>query len=171
MNDGSPSSLDYSKPGGASAFAAAFAAGAKRGMHGGVRQPPPTARPGGSLVARLASMGYLNCSLQYDELKDGCMAMRPDYDWLQYAWTRGRSPGGADPPPPSPAAQAVSWWLQHGVGDDPFDAEAFLRGLARLGLRALSAGWAVSAELMLHAQSASSLQCPEGEERRLLPPF
>ena len=93
------------------------------------------------IVNRLRRLGYLNCSMQYDELKDGCMAMRPDLDWLQYAWMSQR---GATVPKPSdngsgethsPSAQAVSWWLKNGLGEDAFDAERFLRGLARLSSR------------------------------------
>ena len=69
------------------------------------------------------------------------MAMRPDYDWLQYAWTqRGKDGSGSTagsateggPAPVTAAARQVSWWLKHGIGEDPFDAEGFLRALARL---------------------------------------
>ena len=30
---------------------------------------------------RLRRLGYLNCSTQYDELKDGCAAVRPNFCW------------------------------------------------------------------------------------------
>ena len=146
------SNLDYSKPGGAAAYAKVFAAAAakanalrdstaaqrqangRRLREKEVPQQEFVGKPAAGseeVVNQLLALGYFNCSMAYDELKDGCMAMRPDYDWLQYAWApRGGTNGHG---PPSAGAQAVSWWLRGGGGADPFDAEAFLKALARLG--------------------------------------
>ena len=149
--DGQGASLDYRRSDGASSYATAFADAASRaarvrssssGRRLSADKPKRRAMGAGggaeATVRRLYELGYLNCSMAYDELKDGCMAMRPDWDWLQYSWAAPKGAGGAEAPPatpPSVAAQAVSWWLPAGGvgGADAFDADAFLRALARLG--------------------------------------
>ena len=76
------------------------------------------------------------------------MAMRPDYDWLQYAWTqRGKDGSGSTagsateggPAPVTAAARQVSWWLKHGIGE---------RHLAHRAVRSALAHGAV----LLHAR-------------------
>ena len=111
-------------------------ASASGGRVGSTRSGSGASEP---LVSRLRALGYLNCSVQYDELKGGCMAMRPDYDWLQYTWT---SPHGAasrsHAAPLTASARALSWWVlgaadgTAAAGADAFDAEAFLRLLATI---------------------------------------
>ena len=157
--------LDYSTGGGSEAFAAAFAAAASASGSDAARQGR-SPRGGGAMggrggparrlsehaaaasadphaaVDRLRRLGYLNCSMTYDELKDGCAVIKGDaHEWLQYAWTHHRGGStltepGATADRPSQAAREVSWWLPRSgggaAGADPFDAEAFLRALAQL---------------------------------------
>ena len=81
----------------------------------------------------------MNCTATYDELKGACTRMRPDFDWLQYAWVsqRGGSEeaGARRAAPLSREAEAVSWWLKGGRqgGADPFDPAGFVEAVARLG--------------------------------------
>ena len=95
-----------------------------------MREPP---------IERLRQAGYLNCSFAYDELKDSCAILRPDFDWLHYTWSRpreGAQSSSEEQTTPSASARAVSWWLPEGAGAtavDPFDAELFIKTLARLG--------------------------------------
>ena len=93
-------------------------------------------------LARLTASGYINCTVEGDELHGKCLLSkhrRGNYEWAR--WTFGGR-AGSEPPETEaaggagmPARAQLSWWLPRpsAATADFFDPLAFVRGVMRLG--------------------------------------